>query len=457
MLSGYESMGVDSAVVASWYSHVAPANLDFEGLGSMVAGAAAWLATVAVPLATTQPGTDLADLAPLRAMVGPAHLVGMGEGTHGTREFFQLKHRVFEFLVREMGFTHFAIEATWSEANDVNTYVLTGQGDPARLLSRLYFWTWNTQEVLALIEWMRQWNVTAPASRRVQFLGFDMQYPGAAMDSVAAFVGRVDPANLSFVAGRYACFAPYRNNGAVFSQSQTAYAALPQAERDACHRALQEVFALISADSILYSRASSDSAYSIVLHSARAVEQFEDMAAVSNSSSASILVRDRSMAENVQWLMRQAGPGARMMLWAHNGHVASVSGWMGGALRTAYGDDYVNLGFLFGTGGFNAYGFEGGRYTSLRAFSASLVPEGSLESVFVATGRPLLLFDTRLIAGGGSAAAPLAGPISMRSIGAVYNPAYEANTFVSAVFPSDYQLLMFVQSAAPSTLLPFVP
>jgi erythromycin esterase len=142
-----------------------------------------------------------------------------------------------------------------------------------------------------------------------------------------------------------------------------------------------------------------------------------------------------------------------MMLWAHNYHVASVGGSMGGVLRAAYGEDYVNLGFLFGTGAFNAVGYEGGRYTSLRAFNVSLVPEGSLESVFGATGQPLQLFDTRLIAGGGSAAASLAGPIAMRSIGAAFNPASEATTFVSAVFPSDYQLLMYVQSTTPSTLI----
>ena len=458
LLTGHVPTGVDPADVEAAYarSRAAPVNLDFEGLGGMVATAAAWLSSVAVPLAATQPGAALTDLAPLRSMVGTARIVGMGEGTHGTREFFELKHRVFEFLVREMGFTHFAIEATWSEADDINNYVLTGQGDPARLLSRLYFWTWNTEEVLALIQWMRQWNLTAPASRRVQFLGFDIQYPGAAMDSVASFIGRVDSARASYVADRYACIAPYRNNGSAFSRPQSTYAALPQAEREACSRSLAEVAALIRADSVAYSSASSDSAYSRALHSARAVQQFEEMASASGSAYTAVLVRDRCMAENVQWLMQQAGPAARMMLWAHNGHVASMSGWMGGELRNAYGGDYLNLGFIFGTGSFNARGSEATGNTSVRAFDISLVPEGSLESVFMATDRPLLLLDARRIASGGSAAALLAGPIAMRTIGAVYNPASEAITFAPTMLPSDYQLLMYVRSATASVLLPSV-
>jgi len=458
-LSGPIPLGSDSASTAAWYARAprAPHNLGFEGLADETAAAASWLASVAVPLASVQPETDLADLAPLRAMIGTAHLVGMGEGTHGTREFFLLKHRVFEFLVREMGFTHFAIEATWPEANDINTYVLTGQGDPASLLSRLYFWMWNTQEVLDLIRWMRQWNISAPAGQRVQFLGFDIQSPGAAMDTVASFVGRVDSAEATFVSSRYACLGPYRNHGSQPGQPTATYAALPEADRTACHQALAEVFALISADSITYRNASSDAAYANALHSARAVQQFEDMAAAAASPAQATLMRDRCMAENVQWLMQQAGPTARMMLWAHNGHVVNSPRTMGGALRSAYGLDYVNLGLVFGTGSFNAVGPLGTGYSGLRAWYTSFVPGGSIESYFAATGRPLLLFDARRIASDASAPTVLAGPLLMRSIGAVFAPASESGYFSYQVFPADFQLLIFVRDAAPSTLLPFVP
>ena len=68
----------------------------------------------------------------------------MGEATHGTHEFFQLKHRMLEFLVERMGFTVFGIEANWPESLAVNDYVLNGNGDPAKALAGFYFWTWNT-------------------------------------------------------------------------------------------------------------------------------------------------------------------------------------------------------------------------------------------------------------------------------------------------------------------------
>ncbi len=99
----------------------------------------AWLRENAVEFRTAEPGGDYADLMPLEQIIGNARVVALGEATHGTREFFQMKHRILEFLVREMGFTTFGIEATWAEANRVNDYVHTGVGDPAVLLSNLYF------------------------------------------------------------------------------------------------------------------------------------------------------------------------------------------------------------------------------------------------------------------------------------------------------------------------------
>lgn len=38
-------------------------------------------------------------------------VVGFGEATHGTAEFFRMKRRLTEFLANEMGFTIFSLEA----------------------------------------------------------------------------------------------------------------------------------------------------------------------------------------------------------------------------------------------------------------------------------------------------------------------------------------------------------
>jgi erythromycin esterase-like protein len=156
-----------------------------------------WIRANAVPLKTVEARHGFDDMEPLRGIIGDARIVSLGEATHGSREFFQLKHRMLEFLATEMGFTIFSIEANMPEAYRLNEYVLNGTGDPAQLLRGMYFWTWNTEEVLDMIRWMREFN--ASGKGRVQFTGFDMQTIPVAAEIVRAYVQRVDPAYESTV------------------------------------------------------------------------------------------------------------------------------------------------------------------------------------------------------------------------------------------------------------------
>src|SRR5688572_2644001 len=88
------------------------------------AAVAEWVRSTAIRLQTVEAGRGFADLQPLKRVVGNARIVSLGEATHGTREFFQLKHRLLEFLATEMGFTIFSIEANLPEAYRLNDYVL---------------------------------------------------------------------------------------------------------------------------------------------------------------------------------------------------------------------------------------------------------------------------------------------------------------------------------------------
>src|SRR5262249_23618574 len=72
-----------------------------------VDGTVDWIRSHAVLLKTTEAGNGFDDLRPLRALIGQARIVSLGEATHGSREFFQMKHRMLEFLATELGFSIF--------------------------------------------------------------------------------------------------------------------------------------------------------------------------------------------------------------------------------------------------------------------------------------------------------------------------------------------------------------
>ena len=153
-----------------------------------------WIAGHAIPLSTVEARHGFDDLQPLKKVVGDARIVALGEATHGSREFFQLKHRMLEFLATEMGFTIFSIEANMPEAYRLNDYVVRGEGDPAKLLKGMYFWTWDTEEVLDMIRWMREFNQSGKG--HVEFTGFDMQNISVAGPTVLDFAMMYDPAVL---------------------------------------------------------------------------------------------------------------------------------------------------------------------------------------------------------------------------------------------------------------------
>lgn len=67
---------------------------------------------------------------------------------------------------------------------------LSGRGDPQRALAGLYFWTWDTEEVLDLIRWMRKWN-SDPKLSKVKFYGFDTRKMPRAAQVALTYITRV--------------------------------------------------------------------------------------------------------------------------------------------------------------------------------------------------------------------------------------------------------------------------
>ncbi|MGD8279149.1 MAG: erythromycin esterase family protein, partial [Gemmatimonadota bacterium] len=343
----------------------------------------AWLRSSVHPFDTAEPGSGFEDLAFLRDMIGSARVVALGEATHGTHEFVRMKHRVLEFLVEEMGFNTFALEATWPESNRVNAFVHTGQGDPLALLSGLYFWTCCPEEVLDMVLWMREHNRDPGNAPRVSFYGFDMQFPGMAIHNVLTFLDDVDPAAAAWVSGRYDCLTPFANGPGEGTSRVVLYGQQPLAYRNACLADLEAVHDSVMAARDTWETASSTAAFARVARSARILVQFEvkESARIPGA-------RDLFMAENVGWLLDQAGPDAKIVLSAHNGHVADDpyfdgGGSLGHHLRTRSGDDLVIVGFDFHHGGFQAITVtDAGTLAGLNDHYVEYPPRGSYEYYF---------------------------------------------------------------------------
>jgi len=255
-----------------------------------------------------------------------------------------------------MDFNLFAIEDSCLRSNMINNYIHTGEGDPEELLTEFSHWPWKTQEVLDMIKWMRKHNENPGNAPEVSFFGFDPQCPFIAMDKVTGYLEMIDPEAVADVKSLYDPFWSYMESYMELESFKESYEFLniPKSEKEQYKEDVQDVYKFLKAHQSEYEAVSSSEEFAFALQSARIVVQIEDELLGAGSN-----MRDKYMAENVEWILEQAGSNAKIVLWAHNGHIQE--GWyhnpntMCTYLREKYGNEMVTFGFTFYEGSFNAY------------------------------------------------------------------------------------------------------
>lgn len=410
----------------------------------------AWLSKRAVPLAGVRAGSGFDDLAPLKSVLRDVRIVGLGEETHGTREFFQFKHRMLEFLVRELGFTVFAIEASYPACWNIDAYVLGGSGDPAAALASQGFWTWDTNEVSEMIAWMREYNRTAPEGRKVRFLGYDIQHLGRVLTVVEGYLGRVDPDG---VAAARAALEPLTDMKRV-----QALRGKPAEGLAKVRGPYDALLARLAFNRTPYVRDSSAAEYEEVLQHVRVAGQFFNSYAVTPAGpgEAARLSRDFYMADNIWQLMQALPAGTKMAVWAHNAHVAKGNlgdaPAMGAYLERFFGDAYYALGFSFDNGAFQSCDMDSARNSSegciLTEFSVGPAPEGSIDWFLARPGLPDYVVDVRGGAADPAVARWLAAEMPMRSIGSGYSVKSPGAFFAPTLIERDYDGLVHFEKTS---------
>ncbi|MEL6924663.1 MAG: erythromycin esterase family protein [Bacteroidota bacterium] len=296
------------------------------------------------PLTESILNLEDAELKAMGDYLSNAYFVGLGEATHGTREFFQMKSRIFKYLVENHGFRVMGFEATWGGTLQVNEYVLNGTGSARAAIGRMKFWTWDTEEVLELVEWMRQYNVENADSPPLLFLGFDMQHVDEEYGWIHDYLSEHDPM-LKF--DIIQLIKPFVDLASI---SFTTYSKVNPAEQDGYREDIEKAQSLFAENEAQLVASSSQREYDLAKHAFEILLQFEAMQASGRGEG-----RDYYMARNSEWIRDYVGPGTKVALWAHNGHISKGQLLLqGGQLDFAHGDNYKAVGFSFAKGSFQA-------------------------------------------------------------------------------------------------------
>lgn len=396
-----------------------------------------------IPINTTKAENGFEDLMPLKEILKDKKIVGMGEATHGTAEFFEMKHRMFEFLVEEMGYRIFAIEVEFGSSKIINDYILGEGGNIGRCLDSMKVWTWSTKEVADMIIWMKEYNESIKDDDKIRFYGVDMQVIDNSLIYIFDYLKRVGEDSSEY----------YTRNLKEFWIGK-----IDPIENGKTEEFIKDVDK-IHIDMIKnkneYIGNSSNEEYDLILHHIEVVYQYLDFIKDSNSIRG-FNKSDYYKAKNINWILDHENKyygNDRIMIWAHNTHIANEKKpyiVMGNNLKKINGDNYYSIGFDFYQGDFVAttspiYAIiSGGK---LSKFHIDSTPKGSFAYEMMKTDIPISFLDFKKVKEDKILLDFLSKKTHVNSIGAVYGgKIHNIGPFNEVILKDTFDGMIFIKS-----------
>jgi erythromycin esterase len=313
------------------------------------------------------------------AYMSNCSIVGLGEATHGTKEFFQLKHRIFRYLVENYGYKIFAFECDMGESLYVNNFLTKGEGDLDDIMKNImHFWTWRTEEVKELLLWMREYNENNSFDDKIHFIGVDCQFLTYQADIIIDYY---DNTNVSLPEESLQFLNEIDQIGLNLTKFYLNMTLNEKEEIDKNVDILLTVFEDFKNDLIINS---SEFDYQFIKQIALNIKQVNDVR-YGYTHGSETNFRDLYMAHNTLWTSDLFGENSKVALWAHNAHVSNFKsfGSIGYHLKKELNEKYQILGFAFSLGSFTAVPFENGIYGNLTTLYLEEEPRfGSINYLF---------------------------------------------------------------------------
>jgi erythromycin esterase-like protein len=371
------------------------------------------------------------DYRPLLDLVGGSRFVLLGEGSHGTHEFYYERAEITKRLITEKAFSAVAVEADWPDAYRVNRYV-RGEGEDADAntalsgFQRFPTWMWRNTVVLDFVEWLRGRNSKLSLNERAGFFGMDLYSLFNSMAAVVEYLEGVDSEAAKRARYRYACFEHFGEDSQAYG-----YAASFDLSRSCEDGAVNQLVEL-QRRALEYQTRGPEDDFFDAQQNARLVKNAEQYyRSMFRGRQSSWNLRDTHMAETVDALTAYLGRHGRepkIVVWAHNSHLGDARATeMGGRgelnvgqlLRQKYGSEAVLVGFTTHSGTVTAATEWDDPGERKRVRPA--LPD-SYELGFHETGIPRFFLDLR---NGARTSALLAKPRLERAIGVIYRPETE--------------------------------
>lgn len=315
-------------------------------------------------------------------------IIALGEATHGTKEFNLYRSEIIRDQIVHNNVKTVAMETDYCYSLVLNDYLMSDKKDS--LYKFMYktglYGIYMTQEVYNMLKWIKGYNLTQDRKNRVRVLGIDMQQPYIITKSILESF-----TNLKNIdSNAYNQLKTYNkqstSNGYKMSKTQ------------------KETYKALANTLMSHARQEGKDTLNI-FQFIRLFDQSLDLMGsagmFTNYYRNLDVVRDRYMAENVLWLLHNNPSNGKLILWAHNGHIAHAklegSTRMGYYLKNYLKDKYYAIGSGFDEGYVRIFDFKNTRkYTSFSYGSS--VKLNSIEYVLKKCREQSFFLDVREMA-----------------------------------------------------------
>jgi erythromycin esterase len=280
---------------------------------------------------------DFSDLAFLRPLLGDRRVIQLGESSHGVAEFNWMKVRLIKFLHERLGFDVIAFESSMTDCDAAGE--MAAKESAEQIMRGCVFRVWHTDEVLALFDYLRE---TQAGPHPLRLTGFDNQpsgSPGATSGRFRTMLEILDPAAVPALLQHEASIQKFKKEDA--DDLLAYYTGLLQALEQNRARLLEHL-------------PDHPKWVDLAIQEARSRIAYVRMRSLPWAEGNS--VRDRAMADNLDFVLDKLYPKQKVIVWAHNGHIAyapeNTGAWkpMGAWLAERRRSDLYTLGLYMGRG-----------------------------------------------------------------------------------------------------------
>lgn len=328
---------------------------------------------------------DYKDLEVLNPILKDKTVVCLGENFHRVAEYSAMKTRIIKYLHENLGFDVVAFESGLGECETV--YQDADKLTPKDMMENSIFPIWHSKETLGLFDYIKQQNKT---THPLYLTGYDMQPTSSYfINFMTGWIGTIDKnyareyANFEsqYFADCYKIINQYQENS---YKHENELNEIKNKYEPQYKKAIK--FIDDNKDKLAAVYPNNPNIINIAKKSLSDRLKFVEM--VKLDTVKSYEYRDTIMAENVEWITNVLYPGKKVILWAHNDHLAKNTSkmlvkengqWinsftsMGELLNKKLNDKEYVLGLYMNSG-------RACSITTQKNFDINPMPEGSLEN-----------------------------------------------------------------------------